>query len=46
MVTALDALHGGQRLVGVVTHVRDLAERLPARLEVRRQGSTAIATVV
>ena len=46
VVTALDALHGGQRLVGVVTHVRDLAERLPARLEVRRQGSTATATVV
>jgi exonuclease SbcC len=46
VVAALDALHGGQRLVGVVTHVRDLAERMPARLEVRRQGSTATATVV
>ena len=46
MVSALDALHGGQRLVGVVTHVRELAERMPARLEVRRQGSTATATVV
>jgi exonuclease SbcC len=47
VVSALDALHGGQRLVGVVTHVRELAERLPARLEVRRTGgSTARATVV
>jgi exonuclease SbcC len=46
VVSALDALHGGQRLVGVVTHVRELAERMPARLEVRRQGSTATATAV
>jgi exonuclease SbcC len=45
VVSALDALHGGQRLVGVVTHVRELAERLPARLEVRRSAKTAIATV-
>ena len=46
VVSALDALHGGQRMVGIVTHVRDLAERLPARLEVRRQGSTSTASIV
>ncbi len=46
VVAALDALHGGQRLVGIVTHVRDLAERMPARLEVRREGTTAVATIV
>jgi exonuclease SbcC len=46
VVGALDALHGGQRMVGIVTHVRDLAERLPARLEVRRQGTTSTAVVV
>ncbi len=46
VVSALDALHGGQRMVGIVTHVRELAERLPARLEVRRQGSTSTAVVV
>jgi exonuclease SbcC len=46
VVSALDALHGGQRLVGVVTHVRELAERMPARLEVRRRGRTAHAVVV
>jgi exonuclease SbcC len=47
VVAALDALHGGQRLVGIVTHVRELAERLPARLEVRRAvGGTATAVVV
>jgi exonuclease SbcC len=36
VVSALDALHGGDRMVGIVTHVRELAERLPARLEVTR----------
>ena len=46
VVSALDALHGGQRLVGIVTHVRELAERMPARLEVRRNGSTASAVVI
>jgi exonuclease SbcC len=47
VVSALDALHGGQRLVGVVTHIRELAERMPARLEVRRSaGSAASAAVV
>ena len=46
VVAALDALHGGQRLVGIVTHVRELAERMPARLEVRRDGNTAVAAVV
>jgi exonuclease SbcC len=46
VVGALDALHGGQRLVGIVTHVRELAERLPARLEVRRSGSVSTAAVV
>jgi len=47
VVGALDALHGGQRMVGIVTHLRELAERLPARLEVRRQGTgTATAAVL
>jgi len=30
VVGALDALHGGDRMVGIVTHLRDLADRLPA----------------
>jgi exonuclease SbcC len=46
VVSALDTLHGGDRMVGIVTHVRELAERLPARLEVRRQGTGTGATVV
>jgi DNA repair exonuclease SbcCD ATPase subunit len=42
----LDALHGGDRMVGIVTHVRELAERLPARLEVGRAGTTAAVRLV
>jgi exonuclease SbcC len=41
VVDALDTLHGGDRVVGIVTHVRELAERLPARLEVARAGKTS-----
>jgi exonuclease SbcC len=46
VVSALDTLHGGDRMVGIVTHVRELAERLPARVEVDRTGATATAKVV
>jgi exonuclease SbcC len=41
VVQALDALHGGRRLVGVVTHIPELAAQLPARVEVRREEGTA-----
>jgi exonuclease SbcC len=34
VVQAIETLHGGNRLVGVVTHLTDLAERLPARVMV------------
>jgi exonuclease SbcC len=46
IVSALDALHGGERVVGVVTHLHELAERLPARIEVRRGGAGSTAVVV
>jgi exonuclease SbcC len=46
VVGALDALHGGERMVGIVTHVRELAERLPTRLEVRRQNGGSTVAVV
>jgi exonuclease SbcC len=46
VVSALDALHGGERVVGVVTHRRELAERLPARLEVQKTDATATVIVV
>jgi exonuclease SbcC len=38
---ALEELGASGRMVGIVTHVRDLAERLPVRLEVSRAGGTA-----
>jgi exonuclease SbcC len=41
VVQALDALHGGRRLVGVVTHLPELAAQLPARIEVSRGEGTA-----
>src|SRR5262249_34481371 len=34
------------RVVGLVTHVRDLAERLPVRFEVARDGTTSTVTRV
>ena len=46
VVSALDTLHGGDRMVGIVTHVRELTERLPARIEVGRQGAAATVRVV
>jgi DNA repair protein SbcC/Rad50 len=42
VAAAIEELGARGRMVGVVTHVRDLAERLPVRFEVRRgpTGST------
>jgi exonuclease SbcC len=40
-VQALEALHGGHRMVGVITHLDALAERLPARLRVENDGGRA-----
>jgi exonuclease SbcC len=34
VVQAIESLHGGRRLVGVITHIPELAERLPARVSV------------
>jgi DNA repair protein SbcC/Rad50 len=42
VASAIEELGSRGRMVGVVTHVRDLAERIPVRFEVRRgpSGST------
>jgi DNA repair protein SbcC/Rad50 len=45
VVQAIEALQGGQRLVGVVTHISELAERLPARVEVGRSAAGATLTL-
>jgi exonuclease SbcC len=41
VATALEELGARGRVVGVVSHVRELAERLPTRFEVRKQAGTA-----
>ncbi len=41
VATALDELGARGRMVGIVTHVRELAERLPVRFEVRKVGGSA-----
>jgi exonuclease SbcC len=44
VVEAIEQLGGDGRMVGVITHVRDLADRLPARLEIAKspRGSTVL----
>ena len=42
VATALDELGARGRMVGVVTHVRELADRLPVRFEVRKVGGSAV----
>jgi exonuclease SbcC len=42
VVEAIEQLGGDGRMVGVITHVRDLADRMPARIEIEKsqRGST------
>jgi exonuclease SbcC len=42
---ALGQLGGEDRMVGVVTHVRELAERMPVRIDVRKEGRTSTIEV-
>jgi exonuclease SbcC len=41
VASAIEELGASGRLVGVVSHVTDLAERLPVRFEVRRHGNAS-----
>jgi exonuclease SbcC len=41
VASTLDELGARGRMVGIVTHVRELAERLPVRYEVRKVGGSA-----
>jgi exonuclease SbcC len=40
-VQGLETLAGGQRVIGVISHMEELAERLPDRIEVVKQGNTS-----
>src|SRR4029079_849260 len=43
VITAIQSLHSKGRMVGIITHVRDLAEMLPRRIEVvKAQGGSTI----
>jgi DNA repair protein SbcC/Rad50 len=44
VATTLEALAQGDRMVGVVTHVAELAERVPVRFRVARDARTSTVT--
>jgi DNA repair protein SbcC/Rad50 len=44
VVNAIEQLGGEERLVGVITHVPDLAERLPVRLEVTKSPRGSVVS--
>ena len=48
VMDTLDSLRDGGRVVGLVSHVAELRNRIPSQLEVRkaRKGSTLCASVV
>ena len=45
VVQAIEALQGGERMVGVITHLPELAEQMPARVSVGRSGRGATLTI-
>jgi exonuclease SbcC len=44
VATTLESLAQGDRMVGVVTHVAELAERVPVRFRVTRNARTSVVT--
>jgi exonuclease SbcC len=44
VVAAIEQLGGGDRLVGIITHVPDLAERMPVRLDVTKSPRGSVVT--
>jgi exonuclease SbcC len=46
VAATIETLGTDGRMVGIVTHVRELAERVPVRFEVRKEGSTSTVTKV
>jgi exonuclease SbcC len=42
VATAIEELGARGRMVGLVTHVRELADRIPVRFEVRRSGAGSV----
>lgn len=46
VAAAIEELGASGRMVGVITHIRDLAERMPVRFEVTKQATTSIVEKV
>jgi len=46
VVQGIEALHGGERMVGVITHIPELAERMPVRVEVAKQHGRATLSLL
>lgn len=44
-VQGLETLAGGQRVIGVISHIEELSERLPDRIEVVKQGNSSTVRV-
>jgi exonuclease SbcC len=42
VASAIEELGATGRMVGIVTHIRDLAERMPVRLEVTKETTTSV----
>ena len=42
---AIEALYGRERTVGIITHIPELAERLPARIVVSKTGNSSQARI-
>ena len=45
VASALEDVEASGRMVGVVTHVRELAERIPTRYKVDKRGGTSVVVV-
>lgn len=46
VATSLEDLSAGGRMIGVVTHIRDLADRMPVRFEVTKGATTSTVVKV
>jgi exonuclease SbcC len=46
VATAIEELASGGRMIGIVTHVADLADRMPARFRVQKGPSTSTVELV
>lgn len=45
VANAIEALYGRGRTVGIITHIRELAQRMPARIVVAKQGNASAVVI-